>query len=85
MLASHALVLIGVPVGRVLNRIREIRGKRYQLLRGIYRGADHLAEEGIADLHKARLHSVDPAGRRLVRRPADSRHAISSRSTCRSP
>ena len=63
MLASHALVLIGVPVGRVLNRIREIRGKRYQLLRGIYRGADHLTEEGIADLHKARLHSVIlPAG-----------------------
>jgi CPA2 family monovalent cation:H+ antiporter-2 len=63
MLASHALVLIGVPVGRVLNRIREIRGKRYRLLRGIYRGADHLSEEGIADLHKARLHSITlPAG-----------------------
>ena len=69
MLASHALVLIGVPVGRVLNRIREIRGKRYRLLRGIYRGADHLAEEGIADLHKARLHSVAlPAGAWCVAR-----------------
>ncbi|MBK8336209.1 MAG: cation:proton antiporter [Sterolibacteriaceae bacterium] len=63
MLASHALVLMGVPVGRVLSRIREIRGKRYRLLRGIYRGADHLSEEGIANLHKARLHSVTlPAG-----------------------
>jgi CPA2 family monovalent cation:H+ antiporter-2 len=70
MLASHALVLIGVPVGRVLNRIREIRGKRYRLLRGIYRGADHLAEEGIADLHKARLHSVTlPAGAWSIGKP----------------
>jgi len=58
MLASHALVLIGVPVARVLKRIREIRGKRYRLLRGIYRGADDLADEGIEDLHQARLHSV---------------------------
>lgn len=63
MLASHALVLVGVPLNRVLKRIREIRGKRYQLLRGIYRGAEHLAEEGIGDQHQARLHSlVLPAG-----------------------
>ena len=58
MLASHALVLIGVPLARVLKRIREIRGKRYRLLRGIYRGADDLAEESIEHLHQARLHSV---------------------------
>jgi CPA2 family monovalent cation:H+ antiporter-2 len=70
MLASHALVLVGVPVGRVLSRIREIRGKRYRLLRGIYRGADHLSEEGIANLHKARLHSVTlPAGAWSIGKP----------------
>jgi CPA2 family monovalent cation:H+ antiporter-2 len=58
MLASHALVLLGVPLSRVLRRIREIRGRRYQLLRGIYRGAPDLAEERAQDWHQARLHSV---------------------------
>ena len=47
-----------MPLARVLKRIREIRGKRYRLLRGIYRGADDLAEESIEHLHQARLHSV---------------------------
>ncbi len=58
MLASHALVLLGVPLNRVLRRIRAMRGQRYHLLRGIYRGGEHLAEEGSQDLHPARLHSV---------------------------
>ncbi|MBL8427547.1 MAG: cation:proton antiporter, partial [Dechloromonas sp.] len=38
MLASHALVLVGVPINRVLKRIRQTRSKRYSLLRGFYRG-----------------------------------------------
>lgn len=58
MLASHALVLVGIPLKRVLSRIREIRGQRYRLLRGIYRGAEHLAEEAVDERHQERLHSV---------------------------
>ena len=58
MLASHALVLLGIPLNKVLKRIRQIRHKRYHLLRGIYRGAGDLAEEAAQDLHQARLHSV---------------------------
>lgn len=58
MLASHALVLLGVPLNRVLKRIRQIRGKRYQLLRGLYRGADDLAQEAADEVHETRLHSV---------------------------
>jgi CPA2 family monovalent cation:H+ antiporter-2 len=38
MLASHALVLLGVPLNRVLKRIRQTRSQRYSLLRGFYRG-----------------------------------------------
>ncbi len=34
MLASHALVLVGVPINRVLKRIRQTRSQRYRLLRG---------------------------------------------------
>jgi len=58
MLASHALVLLGVPLNRVLKRIRLIRGQRYQLLRGIYRGAAVLAEESAQESRQERLHSV---------------------------
>lgn len=39
MLASHALVLMGVPLKRVLRRMREARAQRYQLLRGFFYGA----------------------------------------------
>ncbi len=56
ILASHALVLLGVPLTRVLRRIRELRGQRYHLLRGIFRGAPELEEE--SEYHLARLHSV---------------------------
>jgi len=57
MLASHALVLLGVPVSRVLRRIRSVRESRYHVLRGVFRGA----AEGTADApdhEHPRLHSV---------------------------
>lgn len=57
MLASHALVLVGVPINRVLKRVRQTRSQRYSLLRGFYRGMtdrDHDEE----DEHQPRLHSV---------------------------
>ncbi|MDA8381644.1 MAG: monovalent cation:proton antiporter-2 (CPA2) family protein [Betaproteobacteria bacterium] len=37
-LASHALMLLGVPLARVLSRVREVRSQRYGLFRGFYRG-----------------------------------------------
>ncbi|MDP3872390.1 MAG: cation:proton antiporter [Pseudomonadota bacterium] len=58
MLATHALVLLGIPLHRVLKRIRQFRGDRYHLLRGLYRGAEHLAEEAATDQQHTRLHSV---------------------------
>jgi CPA2 family monovalent cation:H+ antiporter-2 len=57
MLASHALVLVGVPINRVLKRIRQTRSQRYSLLRGFYRGmSDRDYDED--DEHQPRLHSV---------------------------
>lgn len=57
MLASHALVLVGVPINRVLKRIRQTRSQRYSLLRGFYRGmSDRDHDED--DEHQPRLHSV---------------------------
>jgi CPA2 family monovalent cation:H+ antiporter-2 len=55
MLASHALVLVGVPINRVLKRIRQIRSERYRFLRGFYRGVSDRDED---EDHQPRLHSV---------------------------
>ncbi|RKP58845.1 cation:proton antiporter [Pararobbsia silviterrae] len=40
MLASHTLVLVGVPMRRVVRRVEEMRDARYSLLRGYFHGAD---------------------------------------------
>lgn len=58
MLASHALMLLGTPLPRVLRRIRETREQRYSLFRGFFRGitdASNPAEDGVEPI---RLHSV---------------------------
>ena len=36
MLASHALILLGVPFKRVVRRIRDVRESRYSLMRGFF-------------------------------------------------
>ncbi|OXH83082.1 hypothetical protein CA830_35580, partial [Burkholderia multivorans] len=40
MLASHTLVLVGVPMRKVVRRVEEMRDERYSLLRGYFHGAD---------------------------------------------
>ncbi|NMG35302.1 potassium transporter [Azoarcus sp. TTM-91] len=55
MLASHALALIGVPLNRVVRRIRDIRNQRYALMRGFFHGVTDLGEP---DAVQARLQSV---------------------------
>jgi len=57
MLASHALMLVGVPFNRVLRRIRQTREHRYDLFRGFFPGVtDEASEE--RDQLQPRLHSV---------------------------
>jgi CPA2 family monovalent cation:H+ antiporter-2 len=57
MLASHALILLGVPINRVLKRIRQTRVARYRTLRGFFHGESD-REEDPHDLDEPRLHSV---------------------------
>ncbi len=57
MLASHALVLMGVPLARVVHRVREVRNTRYSLLRGFFRGEDDAVVD-TAEHRQPRLHSV---------------------------
>src|SRR5205823_14156403 len=56
MLASHSLLLAGVPLNRVLARIRAIREERYSPFRGFYHGVTDAADA--ADNLQPRLHSV---------------------------
>jgi CPA2 family monovalent cation:H+ antiporter-2 len=57
MLASHALVLMGVPLARVVRRVREVRNTRYGLLRGFFHGEGDPAADA-AEHRQPRLHSV---------------------------
>ena len=51
MLASHTLVLVGVPLARVMRRVSQVRDAQYGLLRGLF-GAEN--ERGSS----TRLHAV---------------------------
>ncbi len=67
MLASHALMLLGTPLHRVLKRIRLTREQRYSLFRGFFRGAS----DG-DDAEPVRLHSVMlPQGAAAIGRTLD--------------
>jgi monovalent cation:H+ antiporter-2, CPA2 family len=69
MLASHMLVLMGVPMRRVVRRVEEMRDERYSLLRGYFHGTDDVGEDGH---EQVRLQSVpvderaDAVGRTLA-------------------
>jgi CPA2 family monovalent cation:H+ antiporter-2 len=57
MLATHALALSGIPMRKVIMRLREMREHHYALLRGFFHGA---ADTGahLADADQPRLHAV---------------------------
>ncbi len=57
MLASHALVLLGVPLNRVVKRIRLFREERYKMFRGFFHGMSDLEQEA-HEKNQPRLHSV---------------------------
>lgn len=57
MLASHALMLLGVPLKRVLRRVQDVRSHRYSLLRGFFHGESDEPDTG-EELRELRLHSV---------------------------
>jgi len=57
MLASHALMLLGVPLNRVVKRIRLFREERYKLFKGYFHGASDAESEDL-EKQQVRLHSV---------------------------
>lgn len=69
MLASHALVLLGVPMRRVVRGVQQARDARYSLLRGYFHGRDD--DDDMVERDAIRLHAVSldagatAVGRRL--------------------
>ncbi len=56
MLASHALVLLGVPLNRVVKRIRSFREERYSMFKGYFRGVTDANDD---NSKQVQLHSVE--------------------------
>ncbi|MFZ6638106.1 monovalent cation:proton antiporter-2 (CPA2) family protein [Undibacterium sp. TC4M20W] len=56
MLASHALVMLGVPLRRVVHRVQAAREARYESLRGFFHGASDAADS--PESMQIRLHTV---------------------------
>jgi CPA2 family monovalent cation:H+ antiporter-2 len=55
MLASHVLLMMGVPMRKVVRRITDAREERYGLLRGYFRGAE---DDEVSANQSWHLHSV---------------------------
>ena len=52
MLASHTLVVAGVPLSRVMRRVSQVRDQQYSLLRGLFAGG---GDEAVDRLHAVTL------------------------------
>ncbi len=57
MLATHAQALLGIPMHKVIRRLREVREQQYSLLRGFFHGATD-ASDHLPDHDQPRLHSI---------------------------
>jgi monovalent cation:H+ antiporter-2, CPA2 family len=58
MLASHALVLLGVPLNRVVKRIRLFREARYKMFKGFFRGMTDADAESLGERSQS-LHAIE--------------------------
>jgi CPA2 family monovalent cation:H+ antiporter-2 len=61
MLASHALVLLGVPLNRVVKRIRLFREERYKMFKGFFPGisdGDEAVERSMPRMHSVPVNAL---------------------------
>jgi CPA2 family monovalent cation:H+ antiporter-2 len=56
MLATHAMALLGIPLHRVIRRLRDLREEHYALLRGFFHGGSIAQEDD--DAHLPRLQAI---------------------------
>jgi CPA2 family monovalent cation:H+ antiporter-2 len=57
MLATHAQALLGIPMHKVIRRLREVREQQYSLLRGFFHGASD-ASDHLDEAEQPRLHAI---------------------------
>ena len=57
MLATQTMLLLGVPVSKVLSRLRQVRGERYELMRGFFPGATDM-DDAQFDAQQPRMQSI---------------------------
>jgi len=58
MLASHALVILDVPLARVIKKIRAFRNERYKIFRGYFMGSSEAADD-LQGQDQLQLHSIE--------------------------
>ena len=58
MLASHALVLLDIPLTRVIRKIRSFRNERYKIFRGYFMGASEAGDD-LQGQDQLQLHSIE--------------------------
>jgi monovalent cation:H+ antiporter-2, CPA2 family len=57
MLATQTMLLLGMPLNKVLARLRQVRGERYELMRGFFPGATDATDADFAG-QQTRMQSI---------------------------
>ena len=57
MLATQTMLLLGVPLNKVLARLRQVRGERYELMRGFFPGVTDM-DDAQFDAQQPRMQSI---------------------------
>jgi CPA2 family monovalent cation:H+ antiporter-2 len=57
MLATQTMLLLGLPLNKVLARLRQVRGERYELMRGFFPGATDATDVEF-DIQQPRIQSI---------------------------
>lgn len=58
MLASHLLLMLGVPASRILLKIRAIHSDRYRIIQGFFKGTDDPTLLDEEDISRMSLHAI---------------------------
>ena len=58
MLGSHALMVLGIPLGRIVKKIRSFRSERYSMFRGYFKGSTDISDD-FSGQEQLELHSVE--------------------------
>ena len=59
MLASHLLLMLGVPASRILLKIRAIHSDRYRIMQGFFKGMDDVSLLEDEEISRMGLHTIN--------------------------